>query len=60
MMLYSELNIKESKALLDDVLTNLYLLEDNTNYDIKALARAVNILQGINLDEEYKKYNVEA
>jgi len=51
------LSITEMKTKLEQALDILNNIEDSSNYDIKNLGKAITILQDIDLDKEYKKYN---
>ena len=46
------------KMRYTEALDSLYILEDLTNYDIKSLSKIINLMQKIDIDKEFKKYNV--
>ena len=49
-------NIKKSLSV---ALNMLHHVEDLTNYDIKDLGKAITLIQGIDIDKEFKKYHVK-
>ncbi len=48
---------RQLKKSQEQVLELLYTMEDNTNYECKPISKCINILQKLDLDKEYKKYN---
>ena len=50
--------LKNIEKLADKILDDLLLLEDITNYDVKSIGKAVDIMQKLDLKEEFKKHNV--
>ena len=51
------LNKTQCKKELKKILHKLYQIEDSTNYDIKPLGKAITLIQNIDIDNEYIKYN---
>ena len=49
------LSVRECKEEISLILNKLYWIEDNTNYDVKPLGKAIDLLQRIDLDKEFKK-----
>lgn len=47
--------LQEIKTLSVKILSELYLLEDYTNYEVKKISKCVDIMQTLNLDKEFKK-----
>lgn len=50
-------SLSNIKKLTNKILNDLHKLEDLTNYDIKNIGKCIDIMQEINIDAEYKKYN---
>ena len=46
-------NIKKSLSV---ALNMLHHVEDLTNYDIKKLGKAIDLIRSIDIDKEFKKY----
>jgi hypothetical protein len=51
------LSLRELKVKKNEVLDILYDMEDSSNYDVKSLGKVIDILQDLDFDKEFIKYN---
>ena len=52
-----ERSLTNIKKQYEKTLKQLYHLEDLTNYDIKELSKCIDILQKVDIENKYKKFN---
>lgn len=50
------ITLTETKILATKILTDLYTLEDFTNYEIKKISKCIKIMQELDLDKEYRNH----
>ncbi len=52
-------SVKECNVELEKALLILHQLEDQTNYDIKGLGKAITLLMELDFNKEFKVFNNE-